>query len=278
VSTFLSEAGVPISYGKNGIHCPPIHKIRYSVQESFYVKNPFGEKGIDSGWSTTQLEHNTIIQKRFLAIPGNADTLVTEQGFRENTITPPIGHADIIADSIEFIASYNTPYHNCKYAYHNAHSTPTGGGVEQGIPHFFYMTPHIRSTSGLQRHSCRVAPVNNTDQRKDEICHLEIPALEYPDLQTFLNNVSPLVLCNITGIVTGAPKTYNAIKQQMIPPLQTPYYVLLEETAKTHPLHNHTTAPIEYCRSFNPEHCGFLLPYVPYSNQFFVAYSLKSSL
>ena len=265
-------------------YCPPPERIDYSSTAGFFVSGE-GERD----WMFTVFEHGLALLQAHENIlepslsPGWDKKLY-------HSLAPSIGAMDVDKNSIRFIASYETPKHHCKYLFHTPSSTPipaSGADVpHHTIPHYFYLSPLIRDTTGLMDHSCRGEDDDKFRPQTLE-CYLILSAEKYPSLSDFLNKVPSLLLCNITGHTSSLPKTfyeiYNEFKalgtESAFPSASvvTANYEAIVQTATKHHPHHRSTESVRFCTAPTSVQCPFFAPFIPDTNRLFVTQGAPSS-
>ncbi len=251
-----STKGIDITYGKNALFCPHPHSLRYSHSQSFYVASSEHRHGVNPHWKLTLIEHDTSITEEHLAHPILGPITSEQHGFKVPRVAVPVAQLDVVPDHMRFVGAYDAPQHNCKYAYHNGHSTIH--------PQFFYLSPVIKDVRFLRKVACR-------EENTNETCLLSLAEDEFPSIQSFINKVPTLVLCNSSNTTHGAWHTFYDTLRVAGGDLAIHYETLLEAVAKIHPTHT-STIPIPHCTTSTRE-CGFYIPTIPHTNQFLVFYS-----
>jgi len=265
-----AEEGIESIIGKNTITCPRPESIRHSHTRGFHVVDHRYRHGIDPNWKATLVEHEFSVNKYLEDDTTWGNFAEASHGYKESVMSPPIGNTDVIPDRMFFVAAYDSPKHQCKYAYQNVLSTPapfSSGHVS--LPHFFYLTRKITSVTWLQKSSCRDATDPNRSSTLPP-CHIELPEEEFPSLQSFIEAVPTLVFCHTNAWTRSDTLTIYDVYIQMWGVNTLTHAEMMGEASIVHPYHD-PGVPIAYCIGA-PRDCGFSILTTPRSIHPIVGY------
>ncbi len=272
------------------VYCPKVGDIRFHPRNGFVVDSTSGS----SDWYFSKLEHTVPVT--------NGPHNVSVNSYTRKSSSPLFGMFDVDQNSIRFIASYETPIHQCKYSFYTISTYPIPYSESvipyNSFPQFFYMTPRIKDISNLVKHSCRTYLKNERNtftldpyvyhsdigENYDNDCYIYLPLDKVPTLSGFISNVSFLLLCNNTDTVSSLPMNFYQIYTYFVglgngtgyptsEVISSNFEVFINIASKTHPLYTNTTK-IRFCQALDPIDCPLLLPPVPFSDTKFISYSV----
>jgi hypothetical protein len=265
--------------------CPPVDAIRYSGSKGFEFLEPYGRT-----WRITHLEHTAGLNRY--------SNFVTNPFLFSGLLRAPssaLGTSDVDEDSFRFIGAYETPSHQCKYAYRTVSTTPlpTSGTTVpylSSVPHFIYASIIPKDATELQRRSCREYDPDWNVTAGEKECFVRLKEYEYETLEDFASNIPLSFLCGdcISGVVTSFPITFYEMHDYFVrlsddggittlptaAQVERAYEPFLLDATRRHPIVASEITPTRYCSGPHVSDCPLVtirkrsmgIPLIRYGN------------